>query len=274
MTPAEAETQYQEQGARFTPHEPITPPVKTNSSGLTASGGNQSEGDTSTGNENGNGETTTPDTTGDETDPTKVTEGDKGKNDPDPYTTGPSEIGVSTPERVNYVEEKRHIEERNNDINKLRESRIKQNDPRLQENIRDTGCYFRSIQSAAEDYVKKNLTPDEINESREDLLNKTFEKWDNKEILTVITNDMTVQNADLVINDAFKRLGHPELTGTLGYGGDDTPDSIVIYGNTTAPNKWHYKHADEKCVLIFEPHNPFINITNVKTIKVYIHKKN
>ena len=49
---------------------------------------------------------TTPENTGEQQkSPTEVTD--------DPYTTGPSERGVSDPERVNYVAEKRQIEEKN-----------------------------------------------------------------------------------------------------------------------------------------------------------------
>ena len=145
---------------------------------------------------------------------------------------------------------------------------IDQNDAVLSdiENMARWGCNFRSCQNVAEFETGVALTSDQIKKSVKDLLDAG-----------AIQDSMSVSNPDLVINDAFDRLGMPDVTATVGYGGNgNDPDYTIMWGDT--PNNSntagadHARMGDNDSLLLNDPYSPDIeNMTHLYSNAVYLH---
>jgi len=149
---------------------------------------------------------------GDQEEKENVTEKDKGKKD-DPYTTGPSERGVSTTERVNYVEAKRQIEEKEkNDDGRIIEPLLSQKEDRpdfedfcliwaLVNEVLDTKAKVKDENSR--DDVKNNLKDNAkySSDNTRDIINKVLldKKVNTKKLNAQETKDLI--NKGLEIND-------------------------------------------------------------------------
>jgi hypothetical protein len=134
-------------------------------------------------------------------------------------------------------------------------------------NMAASGCYFRSAQAVAEFYLGVELTSEQIHASVTALQATPDPAHPGS---MVIDSYFNVSNPDLVINDAFERLGHSDLTGTVGWNG--TPgeqDYIIREGQVPGANQ-HFTLHDNEGNLLFDP-RPDITTTNPTNRNVYVH---
>ncbi len=147
---------------------------------------------------------------------------------------------------------------RNNETtrnNQLLDSRIRQHDNRLTPDGK-TACFYRALQSVAESYAGKNLTPEQINEATKKLINDG-----------VIKSNYHVNDAKAVIIDALSRLGVDVDKLVIDYRGkvESIPEGTVatIRG---VPNMTqirdgiinavgHFQHGDANGGLVWDPWN-------------------
>ena len=148
---------------------------------------------------------------------------------------------------------------------------LQQNDPLLAgiENMAAFGCYFRSAQATAELEVGTALTPEQIQESVTALQNTPNPARPGS---MVIENDLTVNNPDMVINDAFTRLGEQGATGTVNWGGEAGTQNYVIQRGQVTSRTNHYTLRDENGRMLFDP-NPNIMTNNPRNFNVFIHRR-
>jgi hypothetical protein len=125
-------------------------------------------------------------------------------------------------------------------------ARILQTNPNLSP-LGSEACLYRSLQALAEEYVGRNLTPDEINAATAALRQEG-----------VIGDDYYVFNMERVINDAFDRLGHPNTTAVFLGTFDDKnnlpaeTDATILQGRT--PNGGpHFELGDSEGNLVWDP---------------------
>ena len=147
----------------------------------------------------------------------------------------------------------------------LPEGILGQNDPALANipSMPESGCNFRSCQAVAETHVGEALTAEQITESVEDLQESG-----------ALGEDMAVNNPDAVINDAFDRLGQPDVTATVGWGGGDSePDATIIWGTTPNDNS-HAQLGDSGGNEIWDPYDPDIDVDVTNINDVFIHGGN
>ena len=147
-------------------------------------------------------------------------------------------------------------------ITNLPEGLLGQNDPALAgiPSMAELGCNFRSIQAVAEVDTDQALTAEQIINSVETL-----------QASGALSEDMTVNNPDAVINDAFDRLGQPDTTATVGWGGGDSdPDATIIWGTTPNDNS-HAQLGDSEGNEIWDPYNPNIDVDVTNINDVFIH---
>jgi hypothetical protein len=148
---------------------------------------------------------------------------------------------------------------------------IAQNDPALSSipKMSEYGCVFRTYQGVAENYTGLNLTAGEIVESV-----KTLQSTPNIANPTqmVVDKEMTVNNPDQVINNAFETLGNPGTTATVNWGAEkkQTPDYYRQVGTTPLGNE-HSGLLDSNKNLITDPYVPDIPLVDTKEMPIYIH---
>jgi RHS repeat-associated protein len=136
--------------------------------------------------------------------------------------------------------------------NTIDDSRILQTDSTINlndNNMSNSGCRFRALQGIAETYIGTNLTADQINQAREDLLESG-----------AIDDDMFVNNPSSVINDAFRRLGSFNTATHIGDQDEYlnyiteseriTDATILEYETSTGS---HYTEGDENANEVFDP---------------------
>jgi hypothetical protein len=133
----------------------------------------------------------------------------------------------------------------------------------------DYGCNFRVYQAVAEFTVETALTADQIQAAVTTLQNTSDPAHPGK---MVLGNDLYVNNPDLVINDTFDRLGQPNMTGTVGWGAEpgQQSDYQVDRGTTTAGTT-HSKLLDSSGTMIYDPNDPELQTTTIRTYDVYLH---
>jgi len=146
---------------------------------------------------------------------------------------------------------------------------LTQNSPELSniEDMADYGCYFRSSQAVAEFEVGVALTAEQIQAAvtaLQETPNPT-KPWQ------MVLEGMLVHNPDEVINDAFSRLGHPELTGTVAWGARNhtEPDYIIQERSVPGANR-HFILNDNSGNLLFDP-LPGLTSINPNNRNVYVH---
>ena len=85
--------------------------------------------------------------------------------------------------------------------------------------------------------------------------------------------DMSVSNPDVIISDAFARLGRPGTTATVNWGGGGaTPNATLIKATTPLGNP-HWRYGDIRGNVTWDPYSPSIAGTlSVETLPVYIHR--
>ncbi|HRR61934.1 MAG TPA: RHS repeat-associated core domain-containing protein, partial [Spirochaetota bacterium] len=158
---------------------------------------------------------------------------------------------------VSLIDVKRQKENSTaNNSSQLISSRVRQNDSRLNP-AGNSACLYRSLQSIAENYAGKNLTPEQINDATKALVKSK-----------AIEEDYYVNDAVAVIKDALTRLGVDvnklDITYKRGVGNKmpkDTTATIrcvpsfnqMISGNTNLIG--HYQHGDMAGNFIWDPYN-------------------
>jgi RHS repeat-associated protein len=146
---------------------------------------------------------------------------------------------------------------------------LTQNSPELSgiTNMAAFGCYFRSSQAVAEFEVGVALTAEQIQASVTALQNTP--NTANPGTM-VIDGNFIVNNPDAVINDAFSRLGQPDLTGTVGWGGTAGEQDYIIQMGSVSTTSSHYTLHDGSGNLLFDPY-PGLIINNPTNLNVFIH---
>lgn len=131
---------------------------------------------------------------------------------------------------------------------------IKQNDKRLHEQIRATGCNFRSLQAMAEVISGKILTAQQINKAYDDLTQnpKVLAKdcTCGPQLAQIILRAMH----DLDYKGSAAQVGSI-IDGNKGYwGGYSDHNFCVIHWNTKYPTG-HFTLADKDGQEIFDPYD-------------------
>ena len=142
---------------------------------------------------------------------------------------------------------------------------LTQNDPALAAigNMAASGCDLRSCQMVAEADTGQALTAIEIAASVTAL-----------QANHAVESNMTVNNPDTVIGDAFTRLGHAGTTATVNWGGNGMPNATLIRGTTPNGNP-HYRYGDTGGNVLWDPFAPPIGGTvTTLVLPVYIHRPN
>lgn len=137
------------------------------------------------------------------------------------------------------------------------------------DNMSGAGCNFRTYQAVAELTTGLNLTSTEIN-SAVIMLQNTPNAADTSEM--ALSLDMTVNNPDQVMNDAFSRLGATGITATAGWGGNGLPADFTNISGKTSLNSTHHQLGDSSGNLLFDPYTPDIPLTNTSTIDIFLHR--
>ncbi|HBD92703.1 MAG: hypothetical protein A2015_14600 [Spirochaetes bacterium GWF1_31_7] len=157
-------------------------------------------------------------------------------------------------------------------------NKLLQTDPSLNLNntkMHDTGCNLRSLMAIAEDFTGKNLTADQINNLRETLTTNKDPALTN-DTSSVNAINLSVNNADTVINKALETLGDTNHYATVGYGANGKePSYTILIGNTNAValGGRHFREGNSSGNMIFDP-SPNVPITSEDSIRpVYIHSK-
>ena len=147
---------------------------------------------------------------------------------------------------------------------------LDQNDPALSgiDNMASSGCNFRSYQGVAESETGLNLTADEIAQAVNDLQSTPNLANPNE---MAVGSDMTVNNPDQVMNDAFDRLGAGDTTATAGWGGNGRDPDYQNQLGTTANNNDHHRLLDSGGNLLNDPYSPDLPLTNTSTVNIWIH---
>ena len=73
---------------------------------------------------------------------------------------------------------------------------------------------------------------------------------------------MSVNDSNAVMDDAFDRLGYPDVTGTISLDEPDDYDYTMLNGYTTADNP-HWVLGDEDANMIWDPLNSNNGVTDV-----------
>jgi hypothetical protein len=150
-------------------------------------------------------------------------------------------------------------------------SSLAQNDPALADipHMALEGCNFRTYQSVAEFETGLFLTADEIRDSVK-VLQSTPNRANPSQM--AVDGDLRVNNPDQVVNDAFARLGSPNITGTAGYGQENNqaPDYYQQWGTTPRGGR-HSVLLDSNGSLLNDPFYPDINLTNTSQTPIYLH---
>jgi hypothetical protein len=76
---------------------------------------------------------------------------------------------------------------------------------------------------------------------------------------------------DKVINDAFDRLGSPDITATVGWTWEENDEPEYTQRKGKRPTGYHYQLGNEEGELLDDPHNPDLPVTNVKTRDIFLH---
>jgi hypothetical protein len=172
---------------------------------------------------------------------------------------------TSSPARIRY--EERQATQNTQPQTQL--ALLKQNSTELSgiPNMAAYGCYFRAAQAIAEFYVGTALTAEQIQSSVTALQSTPNPA---RPGTNVITDEFHVNNPDLVINDAFVRLGRPDITATVGWGGTlGQQDYIIQVGDVPSADQ-HYKLLDNSGDLLWDPNDPAIMIINTSNRNVYL----
>jgi RHS repeat-associated protein len=111
------------------------------------------------------------------------------------------------------------------------------------------GCHLRALQAFAETYVGIPLTAKQIREARRDLREQG-----------IIGNDLKVKDNAAVINDAFSRLGHPELVASVTEYSDNPPgfgeaDGTLVRGTNpiSKDEMYHSQLGDSAGNTLWDP---------------------
>ena len=130
------------------------------------------------------------------------------------------------------------------------------------------GCYFRAAQAVAELEVGVALTAEQIQDAVTTLQNTANPTRGSNNM--VINANLRVNNPDVVINDAFERLGRSDLTGTVGWGGTPGQQDYIIQESQVTGANQHFTLHDNSGNLLFDP-RPGLTTTTPTNRNVYIH---
>lgn len=117
-------------------------------------------------------------------------------------------------------------------------------------------CYCRAYQGVAEQYLDSFLTLAQVYEAHDDLINQG-----------AMLADWTLLDPEAVVNDAFGRLGRPDITATdLGVyptAGDlpDNTDATVRRRDPDPGEVGHAQTGDAEGMLVFDPY-PGASVNN------------
>jgi RHS repeat-associated protein len=142
---------------------------------------------------------------------------------------------------------------------------LSQNSPALAgiSNMAQSGCYFRSCEAVAERETGQALSAEQITAAVGAL-----------QASGAVTAEMKVQNPDAVINDAFARLGHSNITATVNWGGGTSAASYTIVRGVTPLHHEHYRLGDSSGDVTWDPYSPAVVPTTVgRVLPVYIHRR-
>ena len=110
-------------------------------------------------------------------------------------------------------------------------------------------CYFRSYQNIAEQHLDRNMTVDEINAAYDSLTSSGD-----------LRTNYTVRDPEAVINDAFERLGRPDLMareiGTYRSANDlpNNTDATVLRRIVEPGQLGHAVTGDARGNQVFDPY--------------------
>ncbi len=157
---------------------------------------------------------------------------------------------------------------------------ILQTAPTLNGKINQFGCNFRSLQGIAEVFTQKSLTSKDILDAYDALQGKAIDE----DCTVGVLPGQQYAHPEMVINDAFKRLGnlkhHGYQIGGIGKDlksnfwaqGDFTQVTFTILVGRTPHGNEHFRLGDHRGKLIFDPYGA-LPILEEKIILFYTVKE-